>query len=140
MEEKFVMNGDRNQETTEVRETNERQGDTNIRRQTVASSSKPEGKVVAQRIIYYVGGFIVALLVLRIVLLLLAANQGSAFVDLVYNVSYVFAWPFFGIFSYQPTYGQSIFEISSVVAIIVYALVAMGLAKLFTLTSGRSDV
>lgn len=134
------MNGDKNEETTEVRETNERQGDTNIRRQTVESSTKPEGKVVAQRIVYYIAGFIIALLVLRTILLLLAANQGSAFVDLVYNVSYVFAWPFFGIFSYQPAYGQSTFEISSVVAVIVYALAAMGIAKLFTLTSSRGDI
>lgn len=134
------MDGDRNTETTEVRETNEQTGDTNIRRQTVATSQKAEGKVVAQRIIYYIAGFIIALLALRIVLLLLAANQGSAFVDLVYNVSYVFAWPFFGIFDYTPSYGESVLEVSSVVAIIVYALVAMGLAKLFTLTSNRRDV
>jgi len=133
------MNEDRNQETTEVRETNERQGATNISRTEVASSSRPGGAVIAKRIVYYVAGFIIALLALRIVLLLLAANQGAAFVDLVYAVSSMFAWPFFGIFSYQPAYGQSVFEVSSVVAIIVYALAAMGLGKLFTLTSSRSD-
>lgn len=134
------MNEDRNQETTEVRETNDVQGDTNVRRQTVTSARRTDGRLVAQRIIWYIAGVIIALLVLRIVLLLLAANQGSPFVDFVYNVSGFFAWPFFGIFSYKPTYGQSVFEISSVVAIIVYALVAMGLAKLFTLTSDRADV
>jgi len=133
------MNEDRNQETTEVRETNERQGATNISHTEVASSSRPGGAVIAKRIVYYVAGFIIALLALRIVLLLLAANQGAAFVDLVYAVSSMFAWPFFGIFSYQPAYGQSVFEVSSVVAIIVYALAAMGLGKLFTLTSSRSD-
>ena len=133
------MNEDRNQETTEVRRTDETQGATNISRTEVESSSRPSGAVISKRIVYYVAGFIIALLALRMVLLLLAANQGAPFVDLIYAVSSMFAWPFFGIFSYQPAYGQSVFEVSSLVAIIVYALAAMGLGKLFTLTSSRSD-
>jgi hypothetical protein len=132
------MNEDRNQQTTEVRETNEVQGDTNVRRQTVTSVRDADGRIVAQRVIWYVAGVIIAALAVRIVLLLLAANEGSPFVDFVYNLSNFFAWPFFGIFSYKPTYGQSVFEVSSLVAIAVYALVALGLAKLFTLTK-RSD-
>lgn len=128
------MNEDRDQKTTEVRETNERQGNTNVRRQTVATASKIDGAFIAQRVIYYVAGVIITLLVLRMVLQLLAANQGSPFVDIIYTVSGLFAWPFFGIFNYQPTYGQSVFEVSSLVAIVVYGLVAVGLAKLSTLT------
>lgn len=133
------MNGDQEQKTTEVRDTNEQVGDTNIRRQTVESSKKVDDRVVLKRIVYYFSGIIVVLLTFRIVLLLLAANQGSAFVDFIYAVSGFFAWPFYGIFSYQPTYGQSTFEISSIVAIIVYALVAMGIAKLLTLTSSHDE-
>jgi hypothetical protein len=133
------MNGDQEQKTTEVRDTNEQVGDMNIRRQTVESTKTVSTSVVLQRIIYYITGVIVALLLFRIVLLLLAANQGSAFVDFIYGLSGFFAWPFYGIFSYQPAYGQSVFETSSVVAILVYALVAMGLAKLLTLTSSRDQ-
>lgn len=94
--------------------------------------------VLAARVIYWIAGVIIALLVLRIVLLLLAANPAAPFVNFIYNLSYIFAWPFFGIFNYQPAYGQSVLELSSVVAIIVYALVAVGLAKLFTLASRRT--
>lgn len=133
------MDGDKDQKTTEVRETNAQVGDTNIRRQTVESSHAVDSRVVAQRIVYYITGVIVAFLLFRTALLLLAANQGSGFVDFVYGVGGFFASPFYGIFSYQPSYGQSTFEISSVVAIIVYTLVAMGIAKLFTLTSSRDD-
>lgn len=129
------MNGDQEQKTTEVRDTNEQVGDTNIRRQTVESSKTVSSRVVLQRIVYYLAGVIIALLVFRIVLLLLAANQGSPFVDFIYGLSGFFAWPFYGIFSYQPVYGQSTFEISSVVAVLVYALVAVGIAKLLSLTS-----
>jgi hypothetical protein len=133
------MDGDQERKTTEVRDTNEQVGDTNIRRQTVESSKKVSGRVIVQRIIYYFTGVIVVLLALRITLLLLAANQGSPFVDFIYALSGFFAGPFYGIFSYQPTYGQSTFEISSVVAILVYALVALGVAKLTMLTSSRDE-
>jgi hypothetical protein len=133
------MNGDQEQKTTEVRDTNEQVGDTNIRRQTVQSTKRVDSRIVLQRIVYYIAGIIVALLAFRIVLLLLAANQGSPFVDFIYSISGFFAWPFYGIFSYQPSYGQSTFEMSSIVAIIVYALVAMAIAKLLMLTSSHDD-
>lgn len=134
------MNTDQDQQVTEVRESNTTQDGANVRRQSVATTNTVGGNVVAKRVIYYIAGFIIALLALRLVLLLLAANQGAPFVDFVYGLSSVFAWPFYGIFSYQPSYGQSTLEVSTVVAIIVYALIAMGLARLFTLTSRRPDV
>jgi hypothetical protein len=134
------MNEERDQKTTEVRNTNEQQGNTNIHRQSVTTATKVDAGVVARRIVYYIAGVIVALLALRIVLLLLAANQGSGFVDFVYALSGFFATPFYGMFNYQPTYGQSIFEVSSVVAIIVYSLAALGIAKLFTLTKSDETV
>lgn len=134
------MNADRDQEVTEVREINAVDGNAAVHRQSVSRTSHVGGGVIARRVVYYIAGVIIALLALRILLLLLAANQGSPFVDFVYGLSSIFAWPFYGIFSYQPTYGQSTFEISSVLAIIVYALAAMALGKLFTLTSSRTDV
>ena len=86
---------------------------------------------------WYIVGFIIVLLVLRLVLLLLGANDNNAFVGFVYALSGVFAWPFYGIFSYQPAYGQSVLEVSSLVAIAVYALIGWGVSKLFTLNSAR---
>lgn len=134
------MNTGQEEQVTEVRESNTVQDGANVRRQSVATSQSVGNGVVARRVIYYIAGFIIALLALRLVLLLLGAVQTAPFVDFVYALSGIFAWPFYGIFSYQPSYGQSTFEISTVVAIIVYALIAMGLAKLFTLTSNRTDV
>ena len=134
------MNEERDEQTTEVRSTKERAGNTDIRRQSVTTATKTDGSVIARRVIYYIGGVIIAFLALRIVLLLLAANQGSGFVDFVYAVSGLFASPFYGIFSYQPAYGESVFEISSVVAIIIYALLTVGIAKLFTLTKSRDTI
>lgn len=134
------MKNDQNQQPANVRETRDADDGPTMRPQTVQAEKSTSGAVVAQRVVYYVTGVIVALLALRVLLLLLAANQGAPFVDFIYSVSSVFAVPFYGMFGYQPVYGQSVFEISSVVAILVYSLVGMGIAKLFTLTGKRADV
>ncbi len=128
---------DEERQTTEVRETNVQEGATNVQRQTVAQTTQADGRVVASRVVWYIVGFIIVLLVLRLVLLLLGANDNNAFVGFVYALSGVFAWPFYGIFSYQPAYGQSVLEVSSLVAIAVYALIGWGVSKLFTLNSAR---
>lgn len=127
-------------QTTEVRETNQRVGDTNVQRETVSKRTSTPGTVIFQRVIWYITGTIVALLALRLVLLLLAANNSAGFVEFVYALSGVFAAPFFGIFNYQPAYGQFTFEISTVVAIVVYALIGWGIAKLATLTRPQGEV
>lgn len=122
-------------ETREVETTDQQVGATNVQRQTVTEATAAPGNVVAQRIVWYIVGFIVVLLALRLVLQLLGANQGNAFVDLIYGFSGIFAAPFFGMFSYTPTYGVSYFEVSTLVAILVYTLIGWGIAKLFTLNS-----
>lgn len=131
------MNEER--ETTEVRNTNAQVGDTNVQRQTVAKKTSVSSTVVAQRVVYYIGGFIIALLFLRLVLLLLGANQGNAFVDFIYGLTGVFVMPFVGIFG-ELKYGVSLFEPHTVVAIIVYALVTVGIAKLLTLGRPRDEI
>lgn len=127
---------DRNEQTTEVRETNVQEGATNVQRQTVSETTKADGRVVAQRVVWYIAGVIIALLAVRVLLYLFGANEGSGFVDFVYAVSWVFAAPFYGIFP-QPEYGRSVLDTASLVAMVVYALVAWGIAKLFTLNSAR---
>jgi hypothetical protein len=82
-----------------------------------------------KRIIYFIFGAIEALLAVRFVLLALGANEASGFVRLVYGLSRPFVLPFQGIFG-EPTLGASVFEWASLVGIIVYALVAYGLARL----------
>lgn len=89
------------------------------------------------RVIYFIFGVIIAFLILRFVLLLLAANQGNGFVDFVYSIGAMFASPFFGIFGYTPTYGSSVFEVSTLVAIFVYLLIAWALSSLATIGSRR---
>lgn len=127
------------EQTTEVRETNSQVGDTNVQRQTVRKTSQTSGVVIAQRVIWFFAGFIIVMLALRVLLLLLAANQGNFFVDFVYALGGFFAAPFVGIFG-SPSYGELFFDTASVVAIVVYALLAWGLAKLVTLTRPQEEI
>ncbi|MBC7764499.1 YggT family protein [Microbacteriaceae bacterium] len=130
---------DQEQKTTEVRTSNVQDGATNVQRETVSTASATDGRVVAQRVIWYIAGFIITLLAIRFVLFMLGANRDSGFVDFIYSVSGVFAAPFQNIFP-APVYGQFFFDTASLVAMAVYALVAWGIAKLFTLNSARTDV
>jgi hypothetical protein len=83
----------------------------------------------AKQIIYFIFGVIEALLVVRFILLLLGANEASGFVRLIYGLSRPFVLPFQGIFG-EPALGASVLEWASLVGVIVYALIAYGLARL----------
>ena len=97
-----------------------------------AASRRDAGVARAKQVAYFVFGAIEALLAIRFVLLLLGANQGSPFVGLIYALSRPFVLPFQGIFG-EPSFGASVIEWSSLVGIIVYALIAYGLARLIEL-------
>ncbi len=81
------------------------------------------------QIVWYILGFIEALLAFRFVLLFLAANPRSGFAALIYSLSYPFAFPFIGLFP-SAKVGNVVFEWSTLVAFIVYPLLASGIMKL----------
>lgn len=97
--------------------------------------------VFAARLVMFLFGVIIAFIALRFILLMLAANQGNAFVDLIYGISGIFVAPFYGIFGNTPQFGASVIDVSSIVAIIVYALIAWAITSLVTIGSrNRNEV
>lgn len=84
------------------------------------------------QVIWYVLGVVEVLLGFRFVLKALGANPASGFTDLIYSLSNPLVQPFRGIFPTAVAEG-SVFEWSTIVAAIVYLLVAYGLVKLFQL-------
>ncbi len=80
------------------------------------------------RYVWYVFYVIEALLGLRLILKLLGANPGAAFTDLVYGLSGVFVAPFRYVFS-TPAAGGSALELSTILALVVYWLLAWGIVK-----------
>ncbi len=124
---------------TEVRETVTQDGNAIVERQTVARSSRMSPIVLAQRIVWLIVGFINVVIALRFVFLLLGANQGATFTDMIYSISAPFVSPFVGIFG-EPAYGQSVFEVSSILAIVIYTLIGWGIAKLLTVARPQDEI
>lgn len=128
------------QRTTEVQETNTQVDGANAQRQTVTrSTTQVSGRVMAVRVVWFIVGVINVLIAIRFVLLLLGANHAAGFVDLIYGITDVLVAPFTGIFG-QPTYGSSVFEISSLLAIVIYSLIGYGITKLITLGRTTTEV
>jgi YggT family protein len=86
---------------------------------------------VAERIVWLIAGTIMTLLALRFVFALLGANPNNGLANFVYSVSHPFVAPFFNLFNYNYIdNGIGRVEIFTVVAILVYGLIAMLIARL----------
>ena len=93
-------------------------------------------------IAYFVLGTLETLLAFRLVLKFLGASQASGFVNFIYAITSLFIMPFEGIFRRGVTQGietASVFEPSTFVAMIVYAIVAWGIVKLIRIFSGEEQ-
>ncbi len=94
-------------------------------------------------LIYFLFGVLEILLAFRLVLKLMGASVSSSFVGLVYSLSGIFILPFEGIFRRAFTQGietTSVFEPSTLVAILVYAVLAWGIVKLVRIFSGEKQL
>ncbi len=101
----------------------------------VRSSVSPGRRAVD--LIYLFFGVINAMLLIRIVLKMLAANPLSGFASFVYSITGIFLAPFRNLLP-AVTSGRAVLEVSAVVAIIVYALIGWGLARLVAIMMSRS--
>lgn len=95
--------------------------------------TKATGSQTNEYLVYYFLGALEILLTFRLILKLAGANSSSAFVGLIYGLSGIFVMPFQGIFRTAYASGAvvtSVFEPSTLVALIVYAVIAWGIVKL----------
>ena len=95
-----------------------------------------------ESLVYYIFGALEILLAFRLVLKIAGASMASAFVRLIYGISRFFVMPFEGIFrrfSSQGLETTSVLEPSTLVAIIVYAILAVGIVKLIRISSGEEQ-
>mgnify|MGYP001585765332 CR=1 FL=1 len=91
-------------------------------------------------LIYFLFRVLEILLAFRLVLKLTGASVASAFVGLIYGLTGIFILPFAGIFRRGFAQGietTSILEPSTIVALIVYAVLAWGIVKLLRILSGE---
>lgn len=121
----------------QVRETTTQVGNTTQKTQEIsrpAPDTTVHNQNIIARLIDFVVGVLEVLLGLRFILALLGANPANGFANFIYSASHPFVSPFFSLFSYSLKYGVSRFEAFTLVAMLVYALVAFGLIKLVTIT------
>lgn len=82
------------------------------------------------QIVWYMLGFVEILLAFRLVMKLLGANPGAGFTDLIYGTTNILVAPFISVF--RVTYVQgSVFEWTTLLAMFVYWIIALGIVKLF---------
>ena len=94
-------------------------------------------------LIYFFFGALEILLAFRLVLKLMGASTASGFVGLIYGLTGIFILPFEGIFRRGTAQGietTAVLEPSTLVAIIVYAILAWGIVKLVKIISGEKQI
>ncbi len=82
------------------------------------------------QVVYYILGIIEVLLAFRFVFKLLGANPAAGFTSFIYGITYIFATPFLNVFRIMRVEG-SIFEWTTLLAMFVYWIIAIGIIKLF---------
>jgi YGGT family len=94
-------------------------------------------------LVYFFFGLLEVLLTLRLVFKLAGASLASPFIGFIYGATRIFVAPFEGIFRKGFTQGvetTSVFEPSTLIAIIIYALLSYGVVRLIRVLSGERQV
>lgn len=82
-------------------------------------SRRPSGAEVARRVVVFAFGIVQVLILLRILLMLVGANDDSAIVSAIYNLSGVFVAPFDNVLGRETVRnGGSVLDVAAVVALI----------------------
>lgn len=98
---------------------------------TVSPNARPLYR--GTQVVYYILGVLEALLAIRFVLRLLAANPGAGFTNFIYSITYPFVAPFQAVFSTSRIAGSA-FEWTTLLAMLVYWLLAIAIIRLFVMS------
>jgi hypothetical protein len=109
-------------------------------RQAVTYDPYADRRQTADRLVqavWLVFGIIEGLLAIRFLLLLLGANRANDFAQLILGASRPLVAPFVGLFG-TPAVGPSVFELHTLVAMLVYLLLAWVMVKIVWLLAGET--
>lgn len=93
-----------------------------------SSTTKPIYR--GTQIVWYILGLIEVLLAFRFILKLLGANAAAGFTSFIYGATSLFASPFLNVFSITKAAGSTL-EWTTLLAMLVYWILAIGIIKLF---------
>ena len=99
---------------------------------TTPSSGSVKPLYRGTQIVWYLFSFIEAILLFRFLLKLIGANPAAGFTDFIYTISYPFVAPFLYVVP-SPSISGSLFEWSTLIALLVYWVVAWGIVKLIVM-------
>ena len=88
------------------------------------------------RIVWSILVFLEVLLGLRFMLKLIAANPDSGFAALMYGITNPFIAPFAGLIA-TPTSGGTILEATTLIAMVIYALIFWGIVSVIRIVTDR---
>ena len=83
----------------------------------------------ATQIIWLLLGLLEAAIALRVVFKLIAVNAANPFAKLLYGVTNLFVAPFKSLVG-NPTSGGNVLEVTSIIAMLVYLLIAWGIERI----------
>jgi hypothetical protein len=83
----------------------------------------------ATQLVWLLFGVLEAMIALRIGLKLIGANAASPIAVFIYGFTDLFLWPFTGLTG-TPAVGGMVLEVTSVIAMLVYALIAWALERI----------
>ena len=98
---------------------------------TVSAQTRPLYR--GTQIVWYLVGILEVLLGFRFILKLLAANPAAGFTNFIYAITEPFAAPFLNVFSIPRVEG-SILEWTTLLAMLVYFLIALAIVKLLVMS------
>ncbi len=120
---------DRYEETRQVREPGVDREETYVRD---AAAERRRTLFQISALVGFFFGVLEGLIGIRILLRLVGANPQNAFARLVYDFTALFLAPFNGLMP-TPAAGPMVLEVSSLIAILVYALVGWAIIRLIWL-------
>lgn len=97
-------------------------------RQAARSQDRRRALTKATQVIWLATSLLEVLIGMRVMLRLLAANPQAGFAQFVYGITAVFLAPFSALFP-SPSAAGAVLEMSSLVAMLVYALIAWGIIR-----------
>ena len=101
----------------------------------ISESSRPLYR--GAQVVWYTLSVVEGLLAIRFALKLLQANPDAFFTSFIYTVSHVFVLPFLAVFK-NASIATSVFEWTTLLAMLVYWLVAVAIIKLFIMSKSVS--
>jgi hypothetical protein len=98
------------------------------------------GAAILARLVYAVSAIVLSLLAIRFLLSLFGANRASGFGDFIYTASQPLVAPFLGLFSYKAEYGVSRFEVETLIAAAIYAIITALIITILTIPNSRDNL